>query len=147
MHAARLKDAESLLPRYPGELSTGMAQRVMIALALLHRPASGAKLLLADEATSALDVINAAGILDLFRTLHGEQGVSILFITHDLAAAASVSHRITVLHEGRIVEEGAPEDVLLSPQHAYTRALTQALSPARATAQKLTPDPHGACAG
>ena len=147
LRAARLAEAESLLAMYPGQLSTGMAQRVMIAMALLHRTAAGTKLLLADEATSALDVINAAGILDLFRALHRDQGVSILFITHDLASAAAVSHRVAVLHEGGIVEEGPPDEVFHSPRHEYTRALTRALAPVRPAAPEWMPDPPAPFAG
>ncbi len=144
---ARLNEAEGLLELYPGQLSTGMAQRVMIAMALLHRAGAGRKLLLADEATSALDVINAAGILELFGVLHREQGVSILFITHDLLAAAAVSQRVAVLHGGTVVEEGTPEEVFRSPRHEYTRALTRALAPVAPGAPAWRPDPPAPFAG
>jgi ABC-type dipeptide/oligopeptide/nickel transport system ATPase component len=114
---------EDFLRRYPRELSIGMAQRVLIAMALLHRPS----LLLADEATSALDLITQAEILKLFTEINKSYGASILFITHDLAAAAQICHRVAVLHQGEIVECGEISQVFEHPAHPYTQRLMDAL--------------------
>jgi ABC-type dipeptide/oligopeptide/nickel transport system ATPase component len=100
-----------------------MAQRVLIALAVLHRP----KLLIADEATSALDLITQSEILALFKKLSRTYGISVLFITHDLAAAASLCDRLAILHNGEVVEAGSPEQILLRPVHPYTARLAAAL--------------------
>jgi len=105
------------------QLSVGMAQRLLIAMAILHRPS----LLIADEATSALDVISQAGILELFRALRQEHGMAILFITHDLLAAGQVCDRLAVMSAGQIVETGTPSQVFIAPQHEYTRRLVAAL--------------------
>jgi len=112
-----------LLQRYPGELSVGMAQRILIAMAVLHRPA----LLIADEPTSALDLVTQADLLKLFRHLNSAYGTAILFITHDLAAAITLCHRIAVLADGAIVETAASQEILTRPQHPYTRRLVEAL--------------------
>jgi ABC-type dipeptide/oligopeptide/nickel transport system ATPase component len=100
-----------------------MAQIVLIALAVLHRP----NLLIADEATSALDLITQSEILALFKQLSRAYGISILFITHDLAAAASVCDRLAILYNGEIAESGAPEQILQHPAHPYTVRLVAAL--------------------
>jgi ABC-type dipeptide/oligopeptide/nickel transport system ATPase component len=123
LHAAQLDYSEDLLGKRPRQLSVGMAQRVLIAMAVLHRP----KLIVADEATSALDLIAQAGILSLFRELRDRYGLSVLFITHDLAAAGSVCDRLAILHQGRVVEHGPAAQVLAAPRHAYTQALVAAL--------------------
>jgi ABC-type dipeptide/oligopeptide/nickel transport system ATPase component len=101
----------------------GQAQRVLIAMAVMHRPA----LLIADEATSALDVITQAEILTLFRQLNRNFGMSILYISHDLASVAGICDRIAILQEGQIVETGSTQQVMLHPQHEYTRRLMAAL--------------------
>ncbi|MGC4054847.1 MAG: ABC transporter ATP-binding protein [Paludibaculum sp.] len=108
---------------YPRHLSVGMAQRFLIALALLHRPA----LLLADEPTSALDPITSAEILALFRRLNQETGVSILYISHDLASVAALCRRVAILHKGDLVENAPVEDIFREPQHPYTRQLIAAI--------------------
>jgi len=118
-----LVDGESLLNRRPSELSVGQAQRVLIALAILHRPA----LLIADEPTSALDVITQSEILRLFARLNRELHMSILFISHDLLAVASLCHRIAILKDGEVVECGSTETIFNHPQHSYTRQLIAAL--------------------
>ena len=123
LEAVGLPDDDSFLALYPKELSVGMAQRVLIAMAVLHRPA----LLIADEPTSALDVITQAEILKLFRHLNEAHGTAVLFITHDLLAAASLCHRIAVLNQGEIVETAAAGDLFEDPQHPYTRRLVDAL--------------------
>jgi ABC-type dipeptide/oligopeptide/nickel transport system ATPase component len=118
-----LADGESLLNRRPSELSVGQAQRVLIALAILHRPA----LLIADEPTSALDMITQSEILGLFAQLNRELNMSILFISHDLLAVSSLCHRVAILKTGELVESGATEKIFRDPQHTYTRQLIAAL--------------------
>ena len=114
---------DEFLRRYPSQLSVGQAQRVLIAMAVLHRPA----LLIADEATSALDVITQSEILALFARLNKESGVSILYISHDLPSVAEICDRIAILHEGEIVECATAERIFTSPQHPYTQRLIAAL--------------------
>ena len=117
---------EEFLRRRPSQLSVGQAQRVLIAMTIMHHPA----LLIADEATSALDVITQSEILALFGKLNRETGMAILYISHDLPSVAGICHRIAILHEGEIVECGATERILTDPQHPYTGRLIAAL-PAR----------------
>jgi ABC-type dipeptide/oligopeptide/nickel transport system ATPase component len=104
-------------------MSVGQAQRVLIAMAVMHRPA----LLIADEATSALDVITQAEILALFRELNRSTGMAILYISHDLASVAGICDRIAILHQGEIVECGTTEQIFAHPQHEYTQRLMAAL--------------------
>jgi ABC-type dipeptide/oligopeptide/nickel transport system ATPase component len=118
-----LPSDKEFLRKYPAQMSVGQAQRVLIAMAVMHRPA----LLIADEATSALDVITQAEILALFRQLNRSTGMAILYISHDLASVAGICDRIAILHEGHIVELGAAEQVLTNPQHEYTRRLMAAM--------------------
>ena len=105
--------------RYPSQISVGQAQRVLIAIAVMHSPA----LLIADEPTSALDAVTQAEILKMFVTLNREMGSAVLYISHDLQAVASICHRIAILNAGEIVECGTTEAVLTRPQHAYTQRL------------------------
>ena len=112
-----------LLDRYPRQLSVGQAQRVLIAMAILHRP----KLLIADEPTSALDAISSAGVLELFRKLSRDLNMAILFISHDLLSVASLCDRIAILQRGELVESGPTEQIFRSPRHEYTRALLRAM--------------------
>jgi ABC-type glutathione transport system ATPase component len=116
------KDRDFLNKR-ASQLSVGQAQRVLIAMAILHRPA----LLIADEATSALDVITQSEILELFGHLNRETGMSILYISHDLPSVAGICQRIAILHEGQIVECGPTEQIFTAPVHAYTQRLMAAL--------------------
>ncbi|MDB6170272.1 MAG: Dipeptide transporter ATP-binding protein DppD [Verrucomicrobia bacterium] len=109
--------------QFPHELSGGMRQRVVIAMALVCRP----ELLIADEPTTALDVTIQAQILGLIRSLQREIGCSVLLITHDFGIVAQVADDVAVMHRGRIVEHGAVRAVLKQPQHPYTRALLDAL--------------------
>jgi oligopeptide/dipeptide ABC transporter ATP-binding protein len=105
--------------RYPHELSGGMRQRAMIALALSCKP----QVIIADEPTTALDVIVQAQILSLLRSLTDEEGLALIFITHDLAAVAQLCERAAVMYAGRIVEMGLLDDLYRDPRHPYTEAL------------------------
>ncbi len=114
---------DDFLRKYPSQMSVGQAQRVLIAMATMHRPA----LLIADEATSALDVITQSEILALFRELNRSTGMAILYISHDLASVAGICDRIAILHQGEIVECGTTEHIFTHPQHEYTQRLMAAL--------------------
>jgi peptide/nickel transport system ATP-binding protein len=114
-----LPDPEGMLSKYPHELSGGMAQRVLIAMALLLRP----KLLLADEPTSSLDVSIQAQILDLLYQMARELGTSVLFITHDLGVAAEISDRVAVMYAGKVIEVGSVYEFFENPLHPYTAGL------------------------
>lgn len=115
----RIPSARSRLDNYPHEMSGGMRQRAMIALALSCRP----KLLLADEPTTALDATVQMQVLLLLRELQRDLGLSILFVTHDIGAAVEVADRIAVMYAGQIVEEASARDLIRSPRHPYTLGL------------------------
>lgn len=119
LELVELPNDDDFLKRYPHELSGGEVQRVAIARALALAP----KLLIADEPTSALDPSVQAKILKLLMNLQEKMGLGMLFITHDIALARKISDRIAVMHSGQIVEEGATNEILTNPQHAYTRRL------------------------
>lgn len=125
-----LSEAEKIYDQYPHELSGGMRQRVMIAQAMICHP----KLLIADEPTTALDVVVQAQILQLLKRLHEEHGVSILFISHDLNVIREICDEVLVMYQGQIVERGAVQTVLRTPQHAYTKTLVARL-PERSSVQ------------
>lgn len=134
-HASGRPDCERLLAevslpgdaafrkRYPRELSVGQAQRVLIALGIVHRP----RLLIADEPTSALDAITQAEILGLFARLSQAHSMAILFITHDLLSVARLAHRVAILRDGNLVEQGTAREIFTAPSQAYTRSLIGAL--------------------
>jgi peptide/nickel transport system ATP-binding protein len=121
--SVHLPNTREFLNRRAGELSTGQGQRLLIALALLHKPA----VLLADEPTSALDVITQAAVLELFRDLNRNNGSATLFISHDLLSVASIADRVAILHEGHIVECGPPEQIFRNPRHPFTQELVRAI--------------------
>lgn len=121
--AVSLPSDEEFLRRLPSQLSVGQAQRVLIAMAVMHRPA----LLVADEPTSALDVITQKEVLQLFRKLNQDLGTSILYISHDLLSVATICDRIAILNQGQIVECGPTGQIFHHPAHPYTRQLIAAL--------------------
>jgi ABC-type dipeptide/oligopeptide/nickel transport system ATPase component len=123
LELASLGGVPEILNRYPRELSVGLAQRVLIAMAILHRPA----LVIADEPTSALDVITQSEILHLFENLNRRLGTSILYISHDLLSVASLSHRVAILNGGEVVETGLTAQIFASPAHSYTARLIASL--------------------
>jgi oligopeptide/dipeptide ABC transporter ATP-binding protein len=123
LHRVGIPDPARRATQYPHELSGGMRQRVMIAMALSCRPA----LLIADEPTTALDVTIQAQILDLMRDLQREYGMSIMLITHDLGVVAEMADVVAVMYLGRVVEQGTVRQIFESPRHPYTRALMQSL--------------------
>ena len=118
-----LPEAEEVYRKYPHELSGGMLQRAMIAAAILPRP----KLLLADEPTTALDVTIQAQILELLRRLNRERGMSILFISHNLAVVRKLCTRVAVMEKGHIVESGPVDQIFFHPQAPYTQRLIAAI--------------------
>jgi peptide/nickel transport system ATP-binding protein len=122
LERVRLPDPDVALRAYPHQLSGGQKQRVAIAAAI----AAGPKLLIADEATSALDTIVQAEIVALIRQLVAEDGMTLLFVSHDIALAAELAERIAVFRHGALVEFGATAQIVASPRHAYTRALLDA---------------------
>ncbi len=117
-----LSEVETLYDKYPHELSGGMRQRVMIAIAMIARP----KLLIADEPTTALDVTVQKQILELLLKLNQEYKVTILFISHDLGVVKSICNRALVMYEGKIVEQGNTKELFVSPQEEYTKRLVKA---------------------
>ena len=123
LEKVRLPDAEQLLDRYPHQLSGGMRQRVMIAMALSCQP----RLLIADEPTTALDVTIQAQILNTIRQLQRDLGTAVIFITHDMGVVAEMADDVVVMLRGRKVEQGPVEEIFRAPKHPYTRALLAAV--------------------
>ncbi|MDE1157626.1 MAG: ABC transporter ATP-binding protein [Neorhizobium sp.] len=123
LEKVRIPNAKSRFDEYPHQFSGGMRQRVMIAMALASRP----KLLIADEPTTALDVTIQGQILDLIKQLQEEEGMSVLFITHDMGVVAEVADRTIVMFRGDVVETGETDDIFNRGQHPYTRALLSAV--------------------
>ncbi|MEK4461469.1 ABC transporter ATP-binding protein [Paenibacillus sp. FSL R7-0048] len=125
--------AEELIDEYPHQLSGGMRQRVMIAMAMSCHP----KLLIADEPTTALDVTIQAQILDLMKQLKDEQDMGMLLITHDLGVVAELCDRVVVMYAGRVVEEASVQELFARPQHPYTRGLIQSVPKLRQNVHRL----------
>ena len=129
-----ITEPERRMKQYPFELSGGMLQRCMIAMALVQRP----DILIADEPTTALDVTIQAQILELLKKLQEEYGMAIILITHDLGVVAQICDEVDIMYAGRIVERGTVEEVFYSPQHEYTRGLLNSM-PKLSTEGKLEP--------
>jgi oligopeptide/dipeptide ABC transporter ATP-binding protein len=127
MRLVAIPDPERRVREYPHQLSGGMQQRVMIAMALACDP----DLLIADEPTTALDVTIQAQILEILRDLRERMGLSVLLITHDLGVVAETVDRVAVMYAGRIVEEGSVEELFREPLHPYTRGLLRSIPEAR----------------
>jgi len=123
LERVRIPEAQAILSRYPHQLSGGMRQRVMIAMALSCRPA----VLIADEPTTALDVTIQAQILQLIKVLQQEMEMGVIFITHDMGVVADIADRVLVMHQGNAVETGSVEQIFHTPVHPYTQALLAAV--------------------
>ena len=136
LERVRVPAARQRLHDYPHHFSGGMRQRVMIAMALACRP----KLLIADEPTTALDVTVQADILELIKSLQDKEGMSVVFITHDMGVVAEIADRVVVMWKGKKVEEGAAADILTRPRHPYTQALIAAVP--RLGSMKGEPSPR-----
>jgi peptide/nickel transport system ATP-binding protein len=132
-----IRDPARVQTLYPHELSGGMRQRVLIAMAFACDPA----LVIADEPTTALDVTVQRQVLQLIERLRLRHGAAILFVTHDLGVVAKICRSMTVLHAGRVLEDGATADILARPRHPYTRALLAATPRADRPADALRPVP------
>ncbi|MCW5982049.1 MAG: ABC transporter ATP-binding protein [Bryobacteraceae bacterium] len=122
LESSGLPAGRSFLRRFPSEISVGQAQRVLMTMALLHGPA----LLIADEPTSALDLVTQREALDLLARIGKRHRMSILFISHDLPAVATLCQRVAILHAGRVVESGPVDEIMESPRHPYARQLVAA---------------------
>lgn len=135
LRAVQIRDPERRLNAYPHELSGGMCQRVMIAIAISCNPS----LLIADEPTTGLDVTTQKVVMDLLARIVAERGMTTILITHDLGLAANYCRRIVVMEQGRLVEQGAPQELFGSPQHPYTRRLVAASPTATSRVADLVP--------
>jgi len=123
LRAVRVSDPERRIDQYPHEMSGGMKQRVMIAMALACHP----RLLIADEPTTAVDVTIQARILELLRQMQVERGMAILLITHDLGVVAELADQVVVMYAGQVIERAGVEDLFANPRHPYTRGLFASL--------------------
>ncbi len=137
MTMAKIPEPERRLKQFPHELSGGMRQRVVIAIALACQP----KLLIADEPTTALDVTIQAEILALINRLKEETGTAVMFITHDMAVVAQMADRVVVMYQGKKVEEGTVHEIFNNPQHEYTKSLLAAVPKLGEMASKKYPEP------
>jgi peptide/nickel transport system ATP-binding protein len=144
-----MPNAKGIYKRYPHELSGGMRQRAMVAMALSCNPS----LLIADEPTTALDVTTEAQILDLIRKLQEQTGMAVMFITHNMGVVAQICDEVAVMYLGRIVEHGAVEDIFDDPKHPYTGALLRAIPRLGVQSERLevikgsVPDPYTRVSG
>ncbi|MFC7555108.1 ATP-binding cassette domain-containing protein [Pseudoroseomonas wenyumeiae] len=137
LEKVRIPEAARQLERYPFQMSGGMRQRVMIAMALSCRP----RLLIADEPTTALDVTVQAQVLRLIRSLQQETGLGMIFITHDMGVVAEIADRVVVMRRGRKVEEGEVNRIFAAPQHPYTKRLLAAVPVLGSLADQPLPVP------
>lgn len=145
LRMVEMSHAERRIDEYPHQLSGGMRQRAMIAMALICRP----QMLLADEPTTALDVTTQAQILDLLRNLREELGMSVVLITHDLGVVAQTAERVAVMYLGRVVETADVRTVLRTPKHPYTQGLLESIPKVGRSAREplqpvkgMVPSPH-----
>jgi peptide/nickel transport system ATP-binding protein len=145
-----MANAKAIFHRYPHELSGGMRQRAMIAMGLSCNP----KVLFADEPTTALDVTTEAQILDLMRDLQTQLGMTIVFITHNLAVVAQMCDSVAVMYLGRIVEQASIEPIFYNPKHPYTKALLNSIPHAGSRVRErlqpirgVVPDPYSSIQG
>ena len=130
-----ITEPERRMKQYPYELSGGMLQRCMIAMALVQKP----DILIADEPTTALDVTIQAQILDLLKKLQKEYGMAIIIITHDLGVVAQICDEVDIMYAGRIVERGSVDDIFYNPQHEYTKGLLRSMPKLRGEGKRLEP--------
>ena len=137
LNDVHIREIDRVLKQFPHELSGGMRQRVLIAIAFACKP----KLIIADEPTTALDVTVQRQILRLIKELQASSNTAILFITHDLGVVAKICNRVSVIHSGRILESKPVEELFARPQHAYTRALLAATPRFDRPADALLPVP------
>jgi ABC-type dipeptide/oligopeptide/nickel transport system ATPase component len=136
LRAVQIRDPEKRMTAYPHELSGGMCQRVMIAIAISCNP----MLLIADEPTTGLDVTTQKVVMDLLAQIAAERGMATILITHDLGLAAQYCRRVVVMEQGRLVEEAPPETLFRHPQHAYTKRLVAASPTASSRIADLVTD-------
>jgi peptide/nickel transport system ATP-binding protein len=123
LEAVAIPDAERRYGDFPHQFSGGQRQRILIAMALINRP----RLLIADEPTTALDVTVQAQVLELLRELQRQNGLAMLFISHDLAVVSQVASRVAVMRAGQVVESGSCARILSAPENPYTRSLLAAV--------------------
>lgn len=123
LEKVKIPDPERVLKSYPMQLSGGMLQRILIALAIVSNPS----ILLADEPTTALDVVTQKEILELLKELQRDLGLSILYVTHDLGVARTIANKVIVMYAGHMVEEGKTSEVLANPLHPYTKGLVDSI--------------------
>jgi peptide/nickel transport system ATP-binding protein len=133
-----IRDPKRVIDLYPHELSGGMRQRILIAIAFSCTP----RLVIADEPTTALDVTVQRQILRLIHDLQHRHGAAVLFVTHNFGLVAKLCQSVTVLYAGRVVEDGAVQEVLKTPRHPYTAALLKATPRLDRPAEALTPLPR-----
>lgn len=138
MRRVRLRDAAALFGRYPRQISGGMLQRVMIAIALALEP----RLLIADEPTTALDAATQYDILQELRAIRERLGTTLIFISHDFGLVNRLADRVMVIHQGQAVEQGSTQEVLRQPQHPHTRYLVESRLALQRRYQALTGEPH-----
>lgn len=138
----QMREPERVMRCYPHELSGGMRQRVLIAAAFALEP----KLVIADEPTTALDVTVQKQILKLIRAMQERHKTGAIFVTHDLGVVAQICDRVTLLYQGKVMEQGLTADLLLNPQHAYTKALVRATPRYDRPDEGLVPVPDGVIA-
>ena len=139
LHEVGMPSPEQRMDAYSWELSGGLRQRAMIAMALSCNP----RLLIADEPTTAIDVTTQAQVLNLLRRLQQDLNMSIIFITHDLGVIAQVADYVVVMYLGRVVETGPVDDIFHNPQHPYTIALLESIPTIHSAAKELLPTIEG----